>query len=152
MEIKRSSDPSLLASLNEEVQNLHHKIQPKIFKPFSLDAMTEFFKTYLQDDSTKAFIAYDDEPMGYIVLTIRESDEDSFTYATRTLNIDQICIKKEFRKRGIGKALVDFAKAYAEDLDVQRIEMSFWTDNENSGQFFSQQGFKKYQERMSYIL
>lgn len=151
MNIIRTQDALLVARLNEEVQNLHHAIEPKLFKKFDQEAMAHFLEKLLKQDNHFAYIAYlEEKPVAYMILSIAYHEETAMNYSYTDLKIDQINVMKAYRGKGLGKALVDFAKAEAETLKVSRIVMNYWTENKNSGDFFRGQGFESYNERLYY--
>jgi hypothetical protein len=59
----------ILNVLNKEVQDLHHAIFPKKFKPHSIVNMSEIFKKFFEDKNSTILIAYSEtkEPMGYVM-------------------------------------------------------------------------------------
>jgi ribosomal protein S18 acetylase RimI-like enzyme len=149
MEIVSTRDANLLSRLNHDVQEIHHEIEPEIFKPFDQDHMETFFQKVLENSSVKAYIAKVDEiPAGYMLLAENTSVDNPYKYACTILHIDQICVESEFKGKGVGKALVDYAKQYAVSKQIKRIEMNYWTQNTNSGEFFRSQGFVNFNERL----
>ena len=94
--IEESRDHVLLASLNEEVQNLHHSMHPEIFKPFDKAATREAVKVFIATDNCRAYIAWKGaEPVGYIILFLRETGENAFHYNIRSVYIDQIGVPEK---------------------------------------------------------
>lgn len=155
MEVKiyESTDSRLIARLNKDVQKLHHAIEPKVFKAYNEKAISDYFEEIFKSKKGMAFvIEADGKAAGYIFLTLRYSEENPFKYATEVLYIDQICVDKGFKGLGLGKALVSFSKEKAKAYGVSKLEMNYWTKNSNSGEFFRSQGFKKYNERLVYIV
>ena len=153
LKISQTKDPKLIASLNQEVQNLHYEIEPELFKPFSLESMTHMFAGMFRDPAMSAYVAYVDEtPAAYLVVAERTLEENAFRYAYTVLYIDQVCVNSGFKGQGIGKALVDFAKQLAKEKHINRIEMNYWTKNNNSGEFFRSQGFTNFNERLFYTI
>lgn len=151
MEIKivETMDENLLARLNHDVQEIHNIIEPDIFKPFSADNMAMLFKSLLGTEDINAYVAeVDSVPAGYMILSHKHFEENFFKFAHSVLYIDQICVEADYKGMGIGKALVDFAKAYAKHHQIHRIEMNYWTKNKNSGEFFRSQGFANFNERL----
>ena len=59
------------------------------------------------------------------------------------LDIDELVIKEEYRKHGIGKALIEEAKKIAKDNDCSRIELNCWLFNENALAVYDHIGFEK---------
>ncbi len=153
LKIIQTEDPELVARLNHDVQNLHYEIEPELFKPFSQEGMSSMFAKMLLDPTMSAYVAYLDEtPAAYIVLCQRVLEENAFKYAHSVLHIDQVCVDSAFKGQGIGKALVDFAKQLAKENNIHRIEMNYWTKNNNSGEFFRSQGFVNFNERLFYTI
>ena len=136
LKILRTEDPELVARLNHDVQNLHYEIEPELFKPFLQEGMSSMFAKMLEDPAMSAYVAYVDEtPAAYMVIGQRVFEENPFRYGYSVLHIDQICVDSEFKGQGIGKALVDFAKQLARENHISRIEMNYWTKNNNSGEY-----------------
>jgi len=149
IKIIKTSDTELLATLNHDVQKIHHNIEPELFKPYSQENMKKLFDDALENEKASAYVAYfDDVVAGYMLLNIKYSEANYFKESYSALLIDQICVESNFKGKGIGKSLVDFAKTYAKELDISRIEMNYWTKNNNSGEFFRSQGFENYNERL----
>lgn len=153
IKILRTMDAGLLSILNHDVQEIHHAIEPSIFKAHAKEAMEALFQEYLKEENMQAYIAYDDEtPVGYILLEIKHSKETFFKHSYKALVIDQICIEASYKGKGFGKALVDLAKNLAREENINRIEMNYWTANKQSGEFFRSQGFENYNERLAYTI
>jgi len=147
--IEKTIDSRLLAKLNHDVQELHNRIEPDIYKPHDEEGIKKFFDSFLTKDNVFAYIAYfGDIPAGYIVLIKRNYPEGPFTKTHSSIHIDQICVENKFKGKGIGKALIGFTTQFAKDNGINRIELDFWTKNKNAGEFFKSQGFETYNEKM----
>lgn len=77
----------------------------------------------------------EEEVIGYLALHIHTFD---------LAEIRSFIVKKEFRHRGIGKALVNEAKKEAQNLRVKRILTLTY---ENLKSFFHEEGFKDVQKQ-----
>ncbi len=138
-----------LVSLNIEVQNLHTGFEPEIFKQPNHDEIKEFFRDILKDKNREILICHDEgRPVGYISLQIGGHEEHPFCYAQKWIYIDQVAVKKKFRGKGIGKKLIDAAKAFAKQHQINRMILDVWSVNENAKVFFRKQGFITFLERM----
>ncbi|HAQ61906.1 TPA: N-acetyltransferase [Candidatus Delongbacteria bacterium] len=147
--IEKTIDSRLLAKLNHDVQELHSRIEPDIYKPHDEEEIKKFFDSFLIKDNVFAYIAYfEDTPAGYIVLIKRDYPEGPFTKRHLSIHIDQICVENKFKGKGIGKSLIGFTTQFAKDNGINRIELDFWTKNKNAGEFFKSQGFETYDEKM----
>ncbi len=143
------SDSSLLSNLTVDVQSLHAEHYPNVFKmPESDDFARSFFEEMLADLSVSIFIAEDDEkPVGCILCRLIERPENPFTFAARTLLIDQISVHPSAGGKGVGAALMQQAESLAKELNVQRIQLDSWGFNLNAHGFFEHLGFEKFNFR-----
>lgn len=63
-------------------------------------------------------------------------------YSGKTIEIDHIFIKKEFRNQGLGKKFMQYIYDYAERKGVEAIELNAYLKNEASHRFYNNEGFK----------
>ena len=149
IKISRTTDYGVLSKLNEEIQTFHHKIQPNIFKPYNIEAVSNFFKTTLMDENAVAYVAeVDEEAIGYILLFKIHIPDNPFQYSRRFVLIDQILVLNSFQGKGIGKLLLNTALTFAKENNFQSIELNHWTLNESARLFFNQNNFEYYNEKM----
>ena len=147
--IEGSKDALLLAKLNHDVQKLHHEIEPEIFKAYSEENMKSLFEDIFSNNNAVAYVAkIENEPAGYILFSEVQKEETYFRNSYSIVYIDQICVESRFKRKGVGKALVNFAKKYAKDRGITRLEMDYWSKNKFSGEFFRSQGFSNFNERL----
>jgi len=141
-----SADSLLLSSLCMDVQRLHAEHHPDIFKmPQSHDFAAAFFEELLADPTVTIFIAEEaGESVGYVLCKLIERPENPFTFAARTLLVDQISVNPAARGRGVGAALMRQAELLAKELVVQRIQLHSWDFNINAHAFFEKLGFQKF--------
>jgi diamine N-acetyltransferase len=141
-----SSDVLTLSSLARDVQRLHAEHHPGIFKlPASEDFAAPFFEEMLADQAVRIFIAEDEgDAAGYIVCKLIERPENPFTYAARTLLVDQISVRPEARGRGVGRALMKQAEVLGRELNVARIHLDSWDFNLGAHSFFERMGYQKF--------
>lgn len=103
--IIQTSDANLIAKLNKDVQTLHHKIEPDLFKPFNESEMRHYFEVMLKIEGVVGYvILHGDEPAGYMLTSRIISEETPFKFRTDTLHIDQICVESRFKGLGLGKS------------------------------------------------
>ena len=140
------SDCLLLSSLCRDVQSLHAEHHPDIFKePQSDDFAVAFFEEILADSAARIFIwEKNGQALGYILCKLIERPESPFTFTLRYLQIDQIFVRPEARGQGVGAALIKQAERFANELDVQRIQLDSWDFNVRAHAFFERLGFQKF--------
>jgi GNAT superfamily N-acetyltransferase len=156
MQIRQAmpADSLLLSSLCMDVQRLHTEHHPTIFKvPESEDFAVSFFEEMLADPVVQIFIAEaNGEAVGYLFCKLVEREESPFTFAIRSLHIDQIGVRPAHHGKGVGTALMQQAELLAKEWDVQRIQLDSWDFNTKAHTFFERLGFSKFHFRFWRVL
>ena len=143
-----STDSLLLSSLCMDVQGLHAKYHPDLFKmPQSDDFAVSFFDEMLSDPSVMIYIAEGDQALGYIFCKLFERPESPFTYTNRFLQIEHISVRPDAQRHGVGAALMDQAEKLARELGVTKIQLDSWDFNIEAHAFFEKFGFEKFDFR-----
>ncbi|MEP7134123.1 MAG: GNAT family N-acetyltransferase [Chloroflexota bacterium] len=144
-----ATDSLLLSSLCMDVQSLHAKHHPDIFKtPTSDDFAIDFFSEMLADPVVSIFIAEENgQALGYVLCKLIERLENSFTFAMRYLLVDQISVRPTAQGRGVGAVLIKQAEALADQLNVPKIQLDSWGFNSEAHAFFEKMGFEKFNHR-----
>ena len=144
-----SLDVSILSRLSADVQRLHAEHHPGIFKmPENEDFAISFFEEMLTDPTVHMFLAEENgNAVGCIVCKLIERLESPFTFAARTLLIDQISVRPEARRQGVGAALMHQAELLAKELNLERIHLDSWDFNLDAHAFFERLGYQKFNFR-----
>ena len=144
-----TTDSFALSRLSRDVQSLHAQNYPNVFRmPDSDDFARSFFDEMLADLAVTIFIAEENgETVGCIVCKLIERPENPFTFAARTLHVDQISVHPAAQGLGIGTALMQKADSLAAEFNVQRIQLESWGFNTKAHGFFESQGFQKFNFR-----
>jgi len=138
-----------IARLNNVVQELHVAREPGLFRPVDAAAVREGVRTALEDPAVTFLLAVEDEaPLGYALVRICERPENAYRASRTFLELDQIAVAPDARKRGVGSALIDAAFALAQSLDIPAVELSVWHFNDEAQRLFSRKGFKTCWQRM----
>jgi GNAT superfamily N-acetyltransferase len=151
MDVRRavSADALLLSSLCAEVQRLHAEHHPDVFQmPQGEDFAASFFEEMLADANVQIFIAEEGgEAAGYILCKLVERPVSPFTFALRSLLVDQIGVREAARRHGVGMALLQQADMLAREWGVKRIQLDSWEFNVNAHAFFEHVGFRRFMFR-----
>jgi GNAT superfamily N-acetyltransferase len=148
-EIHECLDSGLLSRLNVEIQNLHHTLNPTVFKPYNAIEIEIFYKVNLAKENCKAYVAFENNvAVGYVLLFAHNIDENPFQFAKKFVLIDQILVLQNHRKKGVGKLLLVKSYAYAKSLNINLIELNHWTTNNTARHFFNEEGFTYFNEKM----
>lgn len=147
--ISQTSDHQLVASLAEGVQNLHHALQPELFKPFDKDATIKAMEGFFADPACRAYVAYEKNvPVGYIIAYVREGRENAFHYAVRSVYVDQVAVLKEYQRSGVGARLLETVEELAKEHAIAKLELDHWTANVVAAAYFRKNGYALKKERL----
>jgi ribosomal protein S18 acetylase RimI-like enzyme len=144
------ADAALLSELNAEVQALHAEGFPERFKPPGPGTFPEAeVATLLARAENLFLLAFANHgPAGYAYLEIVCRPETSLTHAFEMIHIHHLLVKGEYRRRGIGTALLEAARAAGVERGITLLTLDVWTFNEQARSFFHKNGFAPYIERM----
>ena len=142
--IEETKDADKIAKLNESVQNLHYERYPEYFKPYSYESVLQYVKEQLSKDNYHAYIIGDqNNEYGYVLFFERNYMENPFRKAYKGIQIEHICIKKEYRNIGYGNKLMDSVQEYANKIGATQIELSYWELNTEAERFYKNAGYKR---------
>lgn len=151
MEIRivNTQEADVLAQLNEDVQSLHTRLYPNIFKPYNKEAIEKALQEMLDLENCIAYLALNhDIPLGYMLAFIDHKPENPFTYERYDLYIDQLVVKETYRGKGVAVKLMNEAKKFAERMGMHRIHLDHWKYNEAAQRAFEKMGFEAYKYQM----
>ncbi len=147
--IVETKDYKIISKLNEEVQNLHARLHPEVFKAYNNEAIELEFKNFLSDPNCKCFLAKNDESaIGYIFCFIRAINENAFHYSFKTIYIDQLTVLEKYRRSGVGKLLLEQVEHLAKEHSIEKIELDHWSSNDVAARYFRKNGYQLYKERL----
>ena len=124
-----------LLSLFVEGFNLHHDNRLDIFPDLNDDGKKHEFEKMFNDDEKNIIVVEDDgKILGFIEFVIRDKK-------TKSLWIDELFVDSNSRRKGYGRALMNYVNQYAKDNNCQRIEFNCWKFNENAIKFYNSLGY-----------
>lgn len=139
IEIRKATIDDLNKGLTEvfiEGYRYHQNGRPDVFTVESDDTLKEMLINDF-DKFENIVAVLNDKVVGHLSYIIKEK------HAKRLLDIQELVIKTECRKHGIGKLLIEEAKKIAKEKDCDRIEFNCWTFNENALAVYDHMGFEK---------
>lgn len=151
MEIRKAKE-SDFDSLKErclEVHSIHLQERPDEFRELSDDDIRSYFCKAIDDENQDFLVCCDQgEIVGYILTRIVERQENPVQKVRKYLFIDQIDVKREYRRSGVGKLLIKSVRDIAKKRGLNLIILDVWNFNEDAVSFFRSQGFLPWIQRM----
>lgn len=115
MNVRRATidDAQSMASLNANVQQMHHEERPDWFKPVDENAIMEMYRNRLMDPTITTFIAeHDDLALGFVLAEVQVKPESALSWTQTTLYIKQICVAPSQRRRGVVASAMSFSTPF----------------------------------------
>ena len=146
-------DIDRIEELLAQVDLVHHNGRPDIFKigkKYSEEELKELLK-----DVTRPILVCTDEAdtvMGYCFCMEQQYKEHSVMTDIRTLYIDDICVDKNHRGKGIAKALYNHTLDFAKSEYCYNITLNVWAGNESAIKFYESMGLKPQKTTLERIL
>ena len=134
------ADIPRIIDLLHQVDMVHHRLRPDLFKP-NTTKYDEQELVVLLEDETKPIVVYDDgEALGYAFCQITEVKEDRLLQDRKTLYIDDLCVDEAARGKHIGSALFEFVRDYAKSIGCHAITLNVWEGNDSAIHFYQNMG------------
>lgn len=134
------ADIPRIIDLLHQVDMVHHRLRPDIFKP-DTTKYDEQELAVLLEDKTKPIFVYDDgEVLGYTFCQITEVKNDRLLQDRKILYIDDLCVDEAARGKHIGSALFEFVRDYAKSIGCHAITLNVWEGNDSAIRFYQNMG------------
>lgn len=135
-------DASAIIELLGEVLAVHNKIRSDIFKPIGSKYNIEEIEKIINSPLTPIYVYIEDgKVVGHLMCIIKDNAETGNRYPYKEMYIDDLCIKEEYRSKGIGKALYNYIKEYAKENKFDAITLNCWEGNDAKS-FYEHLGLK----------
>jgi ribosomal protein S18 acetylase RimI-like enzyme len=135
-------DEAVLATLGADVHELHVSQRPDVFKPLDGPGLERWFRDRLTSGDAKIWIAHiGDVPVGYAVAMKHNRVENVFCFERRWYEVDQVGVRPQYRRRGVGRRLLEHVVEFAMADGVPDVELNTWTFNDLARASFERLGF-----------
>lgn len=147
----QATDAETISTLSAEVQALHARALPELFKPADASSFPPAAVRGLLRDQDWVFLVacVDAAVVGYASAQIQRRAETSIRHAQSTLSIQWLGVKAEWRRRGVGRALIEAVRNEAERLDLAALLLDVWSFNAEARGFYDAMGFRSQREILS---
>lgn len=141
-EAKRK-DIEEISSILLEVADLHEKGKPDVFKPKTLEEIKKYISKSLTDNNSKLIVYEEEKILGVIIYKTKIVENHKSLKNSKILWIDEIGVKEGYKKHGIGKKLMLYAKEEAKKDNCDRLELNCWSFNKDAIEFYKKIGMKE---------
>ena len=137
----KEKDIPKLGDLLDQVDLVHHKGRPDIFK-IGRKYNDEELKALLKDEKRPILVFADenDAVLGYCFCIFQQHRDNSVLTDIKTLYIDDLCVDEKLRGRHIGKELYEAAVRLARESGCYNLTLNVWSCNPSAMRFYEAQG------------
>jgi ribosomal protein S18 acetylase RimI-like enzyme len=145
-----AADYAAIGDIFAEADDLHRQHLPHIFqKPPGPAREQEYILGLLADESVGLFLAQlGGQVVGLVCVLARAAPAVPMFVPRRYANVDSLVVQQGFRRRGIGRALMERVQAWAQDKGLDHIELHVWDFNQEAIAFYQQLGYENLSRRM----
>jgi GNAT superfamily N-acetyltransferase len=150
----RPDDWEFVKRLLLDICSIHKGFRPDLFKDGGLKFSVIDFENMLEDDNRFVHICenVDGERLAYLFSKINIIENSDMRTDRRILYLDDICVERSMRGKGVGSSIVEFSKSLALDLGCDSIELNAWAENFDAISLYEKNGFKMQRAFYEYIL
>lgn len=156
MKIRRAEtrDMPRIDELLMQVELVHHKARPDLFKNGGRKYTDEELAAIIADDKRPILVAVDETNrlLGYAFCIFQQYLDNTIMTDIKTLYIDDLCVDEACRGQHIGRALYEAVLAYAREHGCYNVTLNVWSGNDNAQRFYESCGLKPQKIGMEVIL
>ena len=114
-----NKDIDSIMNLLVQVDMVHHKGRPDLFKGPATKYTKEQLADVLSKNDTPVFVCVDenDDVLGHAFCILQQHINDNVLTDIKTLYIDDICVDENHRGAHVGKTLYDHVIEYAKSIE-----------------------------------
>lgn len=147
------TDIDRLSELLYEVHKLHARHRPDVFKKRKQKYTKKDLESILTNELTPVWVAEEKKQVvGYLFGIYEEIKDHKSMVDRKSLYIDDLCVDKDFRKKGIGRQLYNYAKMVARTNGCYDITLNVWNLNPGAIAFYEKLGMQPMKVYMEEIL
>jgi diamine N-acetyltransferase len=146
----RMEDHEGLCEIFAEVDALHHEAVPAVFQTPSKSARTRDYLSSVLADKNAALLVAEREGrlIGVIQARVREMPDVPIFVHRRYAAVEDIAVRKECRRSGVGRALMEKAQEWARARGLRQVELNVWEFNREAIAFYEKLGYRPASRKM----
>lgn len=137
-----------------QVEMVHHKGRPDLFKPNAKKYTNEELAALIHDDTKPIFVGVNEEDkvLGYAFCVFIQHINSNMLTDIKTLYIDDLCVDENIRGQHIGRQLYDYVIEFAKKQGCYNVTLNVWELNESAKKFYESCGLVPQKIGMEKIL
>lgn len=126
----------------QELHSLHAKERPYLYEPLKHPYSENEYLNIVEDEKRIAIATVDetDNIMGFGIATLK--DRSGVIDDLKTAYINDIFVRKEYRRKGIGKIIFEQLEVKAKEHGAKRVDLMVWGFNETAFELYKSLGMK----------
>lgn len=150
----QEKDIGRISELLYQVQDIHAKGRPDLFRQGVKKYNEEELKALIHDEQRPIFVAADDadQVLGYAFCIYEEIRDNHNLKDVKTLYIDDLCVFESCRGKKIGTKLYEHIVKVAKETGCYHITLNVWALNESALRFYQKCGLQPLKTVMEQIL
>ena len=145
MEIRMANTRDIpgMIDLLLQVEQVHHKIRPDLFRDGAQKYDEGALEALLKDPDRPIFAAVEDgKLLGYCFCILEITKDHPVLMDQKSLYIDDLCVDEHTRGKHVGSALYDYAVKYAREIGCDTVTLNVWCGNDSAMAFYESRGLK----------
>ena len=148
----RGDIPELIRLLFQ-VNDVHAKIRPDLFRAGGRKYTPEALEKLLEDPDRPILVAAEEERLlGYAMCELEYHAGETSRQDMKVLYLDDLCVDEKSRRSGAGKLLFQAVRDYARSLGCYEITLNVWQGNDAARAFYEAMGMTVQKTGMELIL
>lgn len=146
----KHNDYEEICEIIAEVDALHRQALPQVYrKPEGPVRTKEYISNIIENEDAALFVAeVDGQVVGLVHISIQEVPNIPIMVPRRYAFIENLAVKKKFRRCGVGKLLVEKAHHWALDKGIIQVKLHSWEFNQEAISFYNKLGYRTVSREM----
>ncbi|MBQ9928603.1 MAG: GNAT family N-acetyltransferase [Lachnospiraceae bacterium] len=137
--------------LRAQVNDVHVKGRPDIFKPGFCQELKDVVYEMCNDENKNIIVAERDGTVcGMVCVEYIIKPESPYNLERKFYHIVEVAVDEAFRRQGVAREMFEFIKKDAKERGFTRIELDVWGFNESAQEFYESVGFKTFRRFMEF--
>lgn len=141
-----------MCAVIDEVDQLHREQHLDLFRkaPDGIVRTPGFIASLIEDPNTCFLVAEQEgEIIGLLIGCMRDTPPVSILVPRRTGYIDNLAVRRDRRRQGVGQAMMQQAEEWARRHGAEALELNVFSFNQGAIRFYEELGYETLMQRMA---